>query len=280
MITQEKIETIQRLFLGGLSKTKIAKEVGVSLPTVTKYTKDLPSPDSMIGGKYGKLLVLSRAEKDPALASRCIRYICQCDCGSKIEVNGNSLRTGHTTSCGCARRSVGVKDLTNQQFGLLTAIRYTGESDKERRAIWECQCDCGETILVPSKLLVDKKVLSCGCLKESLGEKKVSELLETLGYNFIKQYRIPECRLIKPLPFDFAIFKENTLVALIEYQGDIHYKATSGWNTEERLKQNQERDRIKKEFCKAHDIPLLIIPYWDYDKLDTEYIKKGVSSGL
>lgn len=43
------------------------------------------------------------------------------------------------------------------------------------------------------------------------------------------------------------IKKENQLLGLIEYQGDIHftYKKT-GWNTESSFKERQKRDKLKK----------------------------------
>lgn len=57
----------------------------------------------MIGKKFGKLTVLSRGndeiKKD---GSHVIQYICECECGNIVEVRGTFLRSGHTTSCGCA----------------------------------------------------------------------------------------------------------------------------------------------------------------------------------
>ena len=94
------------------------------------------------------------------------------------------------------------------------------------------------------------------------------------------QYKIKECRNIQTLPFDFAIFVDSKLVGLIEYQGDIHYISTGGWNTKQDLIQRQERDKLKREFCEANQIPLLEIPYWDYEKIDIEYIRKGLNCGL
>lgn len=32
------------------------------------------------------------------------RWLCICDCGKKCEIDGKSLREGHTKSCGCFRR--------------------------------------------------------------------------------------------------------------------------------------------------------------------------------
>lgn len=100
-----------------------------------------------------------------------------------------------------------------------------------------------------------------------------------MAYNYTTQYRIPECKSVRSLPFDFAIFdKDNNLKCLIEYQGDIHYKTTGGWNTPERLEQNQKRDKIKEEYCKQNNIQLIIIPYWDLEKINEEYLRKAIES--
>ena len=234
----------------------------------------------MIGKTFGRLRVISIAPKDPTLASRCLRYCCICECGKELIVNGASLRSNHTTSCGCARKSNNIKNISGRKFGLLTAIQYTGVSSDDRRAMWLCKCECGNETIISSHLLLGGNITSCGCKKESLGEIKVAAILNELEYNYCKQYRFSDCRLEKPLPFDFAVFENDKLIALIEYQGDIHYHSTGGWNTQERLSENQKRDKIKQNYCKEHNIPLFIIPYWDYEKIDADYIKKGIHSGL
>lgn len=33
-------------------------------------------------------------------------WICQCDCGTQVEVIGSHLRSGHTLSCGCNRTTI------------------------------------------------------------------------------------------------------------------------------------------------------------------------------
>lgn len=35
-------------------------------------------------------------------SSKPVRWLCECDCGNLIIVKGNSLRSGHTRSCGCS----------------------------------------------------------------------------------------------------------------------------------------------------------------------------------
>ena len=43
-----------------------------------------------------------------------------------------------------------------------------------------------------------------------------------------------------------------------------------GWHTEEQLTQQQERDKIKTQWCKEHNIPLIRIPYTHYKDLKIE----------
>lgn len=278
MLSQEKIDLIRKLYASGVSKTDISKQIPCSIPTVTKYTeKTIKSKtDEMIGQKFGRLTVISLAPKNENLKSRCLRYICQCDCGKVIEVNGNSLRTGHTTSCGCSRQKVNIKDLTGQRFGLLV-VQDLAYINKERRAIWNCKCDCGNMVQVSSHGLLSKYNTSCGCARRSAGEIKVETLLSQMKINYCTQYRINDCKNKRALPFDFAIFDDNNqLLTLVEFQGEIHFMATGGWNTEERLQKQQERDEIKRNYCKQNNIKLIEIPYTDYSILNEEYLRKVI----
>jgi len=60
--------------------------------------------------------------------------------------------------------------LAGQRFGKLTAIRCTDETDK-KGYIWECLCDCGKTVFLPTtKFKSAKGVRSCGCLRKEFYE--------------------------------------------------------------------------------------------------------------
>ncbi|MDD4615334.1 MAG: AP2 domain-containing protein [Caldisericia bacterium] len=56
-----------------------------------------------------------------------------------------------------------IKDLTNQRFGRLTAVKRT---DKKHSSsfLWLCKCDCGNEILVSTYFLTHGIRKSCGCL--------------------------------------------------------------------------------------------------------------------
>lgn len=54
------------------------------------------------------------------------------------------------------------KDLTGSRFGRLKVIRYAGRRGSQRKTLWECQCDCGETVEVFATCL-QRGTQSCGC---------------------------------------------------------------------------------------------------------------------
>lgn len=61
-------------------------------------TKNLP------GTRFGRLVVLHPLPVREKHGQRIRYWRCKCDCGSKISVPTNRLRSGNTKSCGCLRR--------------------------------------------------------------------------------------------------------------------------------------------------------------------------------
>ncbi len=53
------------------------------------------------GERYGRLIVLAETDQR---AHKGRIYMCRCACGTELVVSNNSLRTGHTQSCGCLER--------------------------------------------------------------------------------------------------------------------------------------------------------------------------------
>jgi hypothetical protein len=60
-------------------------------------------------------------------------------------------------------------DLTGHRFGRLIALRRTYEN---KRSMWLCRCDCGESKLVPYASLAYGLTRSCGCLQRELISKR------------------------------------------------------------------------------------------------------------
>lgn len=115
----------------------------------------------------------------------------------------------------------------------------------------------------------------------SRGEIKVKEILEESGLLFEQQYVFPDLTSTsgKPLRFDFAVFDEDgELDFVIEYNGEQHYTAVDAYGGGKKLTQQKYNDTQKLRYCARKGIPLVIIPYYDYEILDLNYIfhKAGI----
>ena len=55
-------------------------------------------------------------------------------------------------------------DLTGRRFGRFVVVERDG-SDRFKRAMWKCRCDCGEVRVVHGFNLTNGNSKSCGCLK-------------------------------------------------------------------------------------------------------------------
>lgn len=219
----------------------------------------------LTGQKFGRLEVICRDfEYQKNKNADKPYWKCRCECGKIISVLGKSLREGNTKSCGCLQkdtiRQLNYKDLTNQKFGKLTAIKYLGNS------IWECKCECGNTICVTTHHLTSKHTMSCGCI-HSKGEFYITQYLLNNNIPFKKEYTAEDLRNEEDnhLRFDFAILKDNHPVAFIEYNGKQHYDKKDAWYSEKLFL----HDNLKKEYAKKKNIPLIIIKFDEniYDKL-------------
>ena len=108
--------------------------------------------------RFGSLTVI---ELGPPViqpsGKKVVTWKCLCDCGRETIVRTTNLRSGHTTSCGCA---CGRMDITGKRFGRLTALQYVGDGK------WECECDCGNRTIVRTYNLNNGTTKSCGCLQK------------------------------------------------------------------------------------------------------------------
>lgn len=76
-------------------------------------------------------------------------------------------------------------DLTGKRFGRLVVIKFGGKDDKKRR-VWECVCDCGNTVFIPTAQLNSGKTKSCGCYNRDTARQRMT----THGMRKSALYRI------------------------------------------------------------------------------------------
>jgi hypothetical protein len=125
-----------------------------------------------------------------------------------------------------------------------------------------------------------------GCQKclSSKGETKVRHVLKKKQVVFEEQCRFEDCLNVSPLPFDFLLII-NGKKAIIEYQGEQHYRAVGFGNKDKndvaiKFENLKYRDKIKENWCLEKDIPLMVIPFHEYcnvESLISDFIKKLIS---
>lgn len=136
----------------------------------------------LTGQQFTWLTVLMQA---PERKSGRLAWRCQCKCGNIIDVITNSLTSGNTKSCGCFNSKGKIKDISNQQFGRLTAL-YPTEKRSGTNVIWHCKCDCGNECDI-SVAHLGKTVFSCGCYRADCAKQKgYDRITNLIGQRFGK----------------------------------------------------------------------------------------------
>lgn len=254
-ITDEKRQEIENLTFAPLGKAQ----------DLTGYISD-------------RLIALGRVPKP----GKVYWYaICSCDKHPVIEVRADNLTNGKTHSCGCYNIELTTqkgrnnkKDISNQIFNFVQVLDATNERD-QGSIVYNCVClKCGKHFKNCARNIMHGLVKSCGCLKASVGESKIAQLLIDNNIPFIREKVFDSCRFTESIHtkarFDFYI--DNTY--LIEFDGVQHFKdGCFGHNLQER----QEKDIYKNQWCEENNIPLIRIPYTHLDFLTIDDLKLETS---
>lgn len=223
----------------------------------------------IIGKRYGKLVVLEATQERKHGG---VVWKCQCDCGNITYATTEGLRIGDNVSCGCSniardkfkeRMSI---DLIGQKFGKLTVIAKTELRTASLNVLWECKCDCGNICYVSTNHLQTGNTQSCGCLKNiSIGEQKIKDLLDNNNITYKREYSFPD---LPNRRYDFAIFQDNKIIELIEFDGEQHFQEAIFFH--KTLAEQQKIDKEKTDFANKKQIKLIRIPYWKRNKISLE----------
>ena len=240
---------------------------------------------NIAGQKFGRLTAIAPTNKRNKQGLVIWKF--QCDCGNIVEKVGRNVWRGYTSSCGCLKHDMLVKrNIENnenkyaigKQFGNLTIISdlFFKKQKRGNNESWvKCQCKCGNIIEVRTNNLGSGTTKSCGCV-QSFGEKEIIKILTDNNINFITQYSFSD--LLGPkggkLRFDFAIFYNDKLYELIEFDGRQHFEGPDGtWKNSYSLEDLQLRDNLKNEYCKQHNLKLVRISYKDLSKLNLQLLQ-------
>lgn len=133
----------------------------------------------------------------------------------------------------------------------------TISAGSNKKIWWICN-KCNESY----ESSVCNRVAGNGCPKcrTSKGERIIERYLKERDIEYKKQYSFHDCKNVRRLKFDFAIWI-NKKLTLIEFNGAQHYgKIHPIWGGQA-TNQSINNDKIKRQYCKDNNLNLLEIPY-------------------
>lgn len=232
---------------------------------------------TLIGQKFGRLEVKKLIKKEN---DNLIYYECQCDCGNKVIVTANNLRSGNSQSCGCLRKECTISrntiDLTGQRFGNLVVLEKTDKRSCSS-IIWKCKCDCGNIKEINGSSLRQGYTRSCGCASISHGEEKIKEILDKNNIPYLYNIGYFSDLIINKHKgrYDFVLYPNSDNIRLIEFDGEQHYKYRKDnkwYNSKEDWEKIKKSDKIKNNYAVSHNIPLVRIPYWEIKNITLDML--------
>ena len=244
------------------------KSCGCVLREKTKERwKQYREENNCIGQKFGRLTVIEflRIENEDAI------YLFHCDCGNNVELPLKMVKRGNTNSCGCLWKewSDSTKsDIIGRRFDKLVVRAYVG-IDQHGSTLFECDCDCGNSTILPRYSLVGNRTHSCGCIV-SIGESNIKKILSNANITYKPQQSFSDLKsdVGGLLLYDFGILNnDGQVVRLIEFDGEQHYKPVKYFGGDNRFIKQQHLDELKNQYALSHNIPLVRIPYSKRDSM-------------
>ncbi|MEX1550452.1 hypothetical protein [Enterococcus sp. C50] len=186
-------------------------------------------------------------------------------CGCEYEVSPHKFINGKRRCPKCANN---IK-LTQREFEkrvnqIDPDYKVLGKYESVNKKVLLKHKKCGNAWKTkPSNFYNGKRCPKCNASK---GELAIEKYLIENDYSYETQYKINQCKLKNPLPFDFAVFSNNSIV-LIEFQGEQHYKERDFFGGETAFKKQKLRDNIKLKYCQDNRIPFIAIPYYEIENI-------------
>lgn len=174
----------------------------------------------LTGKRFGKLTVLGQAGK----GKQGILWTCRCDCGNVCEKPTSQLNFGFAVSCGCSWRQPAVG--AGERYGKLVTVRATDER-RSGSVVWECLCDCGNTVKVRSTLLASGHTASCGCFRRDIDSqrdfKDILTYVDNTCIEFARNIGKPRVTTSRDTGVRGVVLKKGKYQAQIFFQKHRYY---------------------------------------------------------
>lgn len=189
----------------------------------------------------------------------------------------NDLQQGH----GCAECAKEIKPVNALTYDFVKSefekrgYELISTKYKDNKTKMSYRCKKHPEIIQKIKYNVLQQGCGCRFCSSSRGEKAIEEFLVKHHITYATQYTFSDLVYKKKLRFDFCILNDDgvTIDTLCEFNGIQHYEKTDfagrgqEW-AEAELKETRKRDKLKADYCKSHNIPLLVIRYDEFSFLE------------
>lgn len=193
-------------------------------------------------------------------------------CGFEYEITPHLFikRNQRCPKCSGRYKTVDeVKKKIQQEYGC--HYQLVGDFHNTRKPMTLMHIDCGCPFQTTYFKFFSSKVKCphCSLKKKPAGEKRLNEILRTRSkhdqFAVVRNFSMEYCTYIVPLIYDFALFQNNQLIGLIEFDDEKHFFPIEEMGGIETLKEIKIRDRVKEEYCSNKKVPLLRIHFEDKD---------------
>ena len=196
-------------------------------------------------------------------------WLCECDCGNKVVAKVIDLFRGHTMSCGCLCRDVLSEQISCKPGDIINGFKFLGRDKTQKTAsgayFWIVECPhCHREYSISPEAVRNGRIQSCGCLNTSKGELAIKKILDDNKISYKTQVTFPG--FVSPrggyLKYDFGLCDEDgDITSIIEYDGIQHFVPRERFGGANDFAIVQENDQLKDNYCHAHNIPIVRIPY-------------------
>lgn len=201
-----------------------------------------------------EIIETNKILSNPIKKNNRLYYTVEClNCGCVREVRADNLKQKCRACAAKTRTPKIIDDLTGKVFGYWVVIEKAKKPN-----YWHCKCKCGTEKDVFRGNLTQGMSKSCGCIN-SWGEEQICYWLNTYQIPYQKEYLNKELKTSNNgyYRFDSAIFKNNNIVCLIEFDGRQHYYFDENWKMSKKdFLKRQNADKEKTKYCIKNSIPL------------------------
>lgn len=261
------------------------------------HCKLLSGFKDLTGQRFDRLVVTGLAEKHHKYPNgeTEYRWVCKCDCGKTVEMLGKTLKTVGSHQCSDCQRKIEIitdEEMVGQTFGRLVVIKRAKSlysSTGTAINMWDCQCQCGNKVIVRGAQLRNGHTSSCGCyqldrLRCRSYRSKAEDLFESwlIEHELSYESQWYDLELIGVnggvLMFDFVVTLQDNQLVFIECHGSQHYQSVDFFGGESAFEIQQIHDYRKRQYCESHGFPLLEINC--SKSVTTDYIDTIMSNFL